>query len=107
MTYEHGAWFTHTMTEERPEFHGRVCVKQKAGGWAVIREAEEIGGPAKGFCYLSHGDEPSRRVNLDEPKKGELVSDDELRAFILAQVTSNRSLTLALLEEYEIRRKEK
>lgn len=105
MTFKHGAWYTHTDREERPEFKGRVCIKQKAGGWAIIREATEIGGPAKGFCSLVHGDEPSRKVNLDAPKPGELVTEEELRDFILAQVTSNRSLTLGLLEEYEIRKK--
>lgn len=51
-----GAWFSHV----GDEFAGRICIKQKAGGWAIIREAADIGGPAKGFCSLAHGTEPAR-----------------------------------------------
>lgn len=68
MTFKHGAWFTHSGDDE---FKGRVCVKQKAGGWAVIREAEVIGGLAKGFCSLAHGDEPSTSTKNDIDENSE------------------------------------
>lgn len=80
MTFKQGDWYSHTDKEEQPEFKGRICVKQKAGGWAVIRESEEIGGPAKGFCSLPHGEEPARGRVTTQTKLDALIENYERRA---------------------------
>lgn len=61
-----GTWFNHT----DEEFQGRLCIKQSTGRWAVIRDVP-FDVPARGFCNLSHGEEPSTSAKEDIEENSE------------------------------------